>query len=157
MKKGIIVLAAAIVIGILAFILVSNSQPKTRGHAELLDSLPELSWLRTDLKLTDEQYAEVEKLHRDYRPVCAEMCHRIAESESAVAKIAGSQVGMSTDLTLAIENHGRVIANCKRSMLEHIYQTAALMNESQSRRYLEVTLPLALDSASSRNSPTSNE
>lgn len=145
MKKGLLILAAAVIAGIIAYSL-SRNPPGTGPDPVLLDSLPELAWLRTDLKLTDEQFTKVSALHREYRPVCAEMCRRIAESESAVAKLASSQSAMSGELAAAIAHHGHVIAECKRSMLEHLYQTAALMDESQARRYLDTTLPLALDS-----------
>ncbi len=156
MKKGLLILAAAMMAGILAFFL-SRGQPSPDPGTVLLDSLPELAWLRTDLKLTDAQYAKVGELHRAYRPVCAEMCRRIAEGEAAVAKLARAQGGMNDELSQAIDNHGRVIAACKRSMLEHLYQTASLMNERQARRYLEVTLPLALDSARGRTMTRSHE
>lgn len=156
MKKGLLILAAAIMAGILAFFL-SRSQPVGDTDTVLLDSMPELAWLRTDLKLSDEQYSKVEQLHRDYRPVCAEMCRRIAESEATVAKHASEQSGMSDDLAKSIENHGHVIAECKRGMLEHIYKTAAMMDENQSRRYLEVALPLALNSTRSRTTSRCHE
>lgn len=150
MKKGLLILFAAIVAGILAFFLSRGQQSSSVHHSVLLDSMPELTWMRTDLKLTDEQFSKVEQLHRDYRPVCAEMCRRIGESEAAVAKLASTQESMSDELIKAIENHGHVIASCKRSMLEHMYKTASMMDEPQARRYLEVSLPLALDSASGR-------
>ena len=156
MKKGLLMLAVAMMAGILAFIL-SRGQPAAATDPVLLDSLPELAWLRTDLELTDEQFSKVEQLHREYRPVCAELCRRIAESEAAVATLAGAQGGMSDDLAKAIENHGHVIAECKRGMLEHLYQTASLMDQRQARRYLEVTLPLALDSARGRTASSCHE
>lgn len=148
MKKGLLILMVAMMVGILAFIL-SRGGPSRHIDSVLLDSMPEITWLRTDLKLTDEQFSKVEKLHREYRPVCAEMCRLIAHSEAEVAKLANARSNMSDELAKAIENHGRVIAECKRSMLEHLYQTASLMDEQQSRRYLDVALPLALDSVHS--------
>lgn len=156
MKKGILTLAAAMVVGLLAFFL-SRQPPAANTDPVLLDSMPELAWLRTDLKLSDEQFSKVEKLHRDYRPVCAEMCHRIAESRARVSELAGAQDGMSEDLAKAIEKHGHVSAECKRGMLEHIYQTASLMDERQARRYLEVTVPLVLDTAHGRTTTRSHE
>lgn len=150
MNKGLLILAVGALAGLLAFFL-SRGKPAGSGDPVLLDSLPEIAWLRTDLKLDDEQFAKVRELHHDYRPVCAEMCRRIAESEAAVAKLAQSRGGMTDDLSQAIEHHGHVIAACKRSMLEHLYQTAGLMNGDQAKRYLEITLPLALDSARGRS------
>jgi hypothetical protein len=148
MKKGLLMLLAAMAAGIVAFFL-SRGGSSHDTTSVLLDSMPELAWLRTDLKLTDEQFSKVEQLHREYRPVCAEMCHRIAHSEADVAKLASAKNGMTDELSKAIETHGRVIVECKRSMLEHLYQTASLMDEQQSRRYLDVALPLALDSVHS--------
>lgn len=156
MKKGLFILAAAIVAGVLAFFL-SRSQPVAHTDPALIDSLPELAWLRSDLKLTDGQFSKIEQLHRDYRPVCAEMCRRIAASEASVAQLASVRSGMSDDLAKAIEEHGRVIAECKRSMLEHLYQTASLMDERQAGRYLKVTLPLALGSAHGPAAPHHHE
>ena len=74
-----------------------------------------------------------------------------------VAKLASEQGSMNDDLAKAIENHGRVIAECKRSMLEHLYQTASLMEERQSQRYLKATLPLALDSVHGRTASHNHE
>lgn len=150
MKKGLLILAIALMAGILAFFLIRGQQSSSGHHSVLLDSMPELAWMRTDLKLTDEQFSKAEQLHREYSPVCAEMCRRISESEAAVAKLANAQGSMSDELIKAIENHGYVIASCKRGMLEHIYKTASVMDEQQARRYLEVALPLALDSAAGR-------
>lgn len=156
MKKGLLILMAAITAGILAYYLSrEHSSPQT--NQVWLDSMPELAWLRTDLKLTDEQFSKVEQLHRDYRPVCAEMCRRISESKAAVAKLSKSEGEMTTDLATAIKNHGNVIAECKRSMLDHLYKTAAQMDEQQAKRYLEATLPLALDTAHSRNATHNHE
>jgi len=146
MKKGLLILGLAIAGGILAFFL-THSKSMTNTDPVLLDSMPELVWLRTDLKLSDEQLSKVEQLHLNYRPVCAEMCKRISESRANVSELARTQDAMSEDLAEAIEKHGQVIAECKRSMLAHIYQTAALMDEQQAQRYLEITIPLALDSA----------
>jgi hypothetical protein len=139
MKKGLLILALAIAAGILAFFL-AHSKSVTNTDPVFLDSMPELVWLRTDLKLSDEQ-----------------MCHRIEQSRASLAELAGAQDGMSEDLAKAIQMHGHVIAECKRSMLEHIYQTASLMDEQQARRYLEVTIPLALDSAHGRTPTRSHE
>jgi hypothetical protein len=157
MKKGLLILAAALIAGILAFFLSRGQQSSTGHDSVLLDSMPELAWLRADLKLTDEQFSKVEQLHRDYRPLCAEMCRRISESKAAVAKLASTRGSMSDELIRAIENHGHVIASCKRSMLEHMYNTASVMDEQQARRYLEISLPLALDSASGRTTTSSHE
>lgn len=156
MKSGLFILAIAVIAGCLAF-FATRGKPQAVNDALLLDSLPELVWLRTELQLTDEQFAKVGELHRAYRPVCAEMCRNIAESEAAVARLASARSGMTGDLAQAIEDHGRVIAACKRSMLDHLYQTASLMDENQARRYLEVTLPLALDSAGGRIPTRCNE
>jgi hypothetical protein len=72
MKKGLLILALAIAAGILAFFL-AHSKSVTNTDPVFLDSMPELVWLRTDLKLSDEQFSKVEQLHRDYQyaPKCA--------------------------------------------------------------------------------------
>jgi hypothetical protein len=156
MKRGLLILVLAVCAGVLAFFLTRGNESKD-GHTTLLDSMPELAWLRSELGLSHEQFEKASELHRNYRPKCEEMCRQIANSEAAVAALAQNNREMNRELALAVENHGRVIAECKQSMLEHMYATAAVMSEDQAMRYLQITLPSALATASSRATTCSHE
>lgn len=145
MNKGILVLFAAVAVGAGAFLTTRHHQMRPPGGAVLLDSMPELAWLRRELRLSDAQFAEASRLHADYRPKCEEMCRRIMDAHAALEAIARRNRSVTPELEHAIRDHARVHAECQQSMLEHIYRTAALMDDKQARRYLETVLPAAMD------------
>ncbi|MEO7100332.1 MAG: hypothetical protein ABI162_13290 [Luteolibacter sp.] len=148
MKKAALILAVAILAGAMAFCLMRSHEIAKRQGA-LLDSMPELTWMRTELKLSDEQFAKVSKLHSDYRPKCMEMCGKIATTREKMASIASRNHQMSPELETAVREYAVTRAECQQAMLNHIYQTAALLDKDQAARYLETTLPYALDTAES--------
>jgi hypothetical protein len=148
MKKGLVILFIALAAGFAAFWVTRTHQQADRKEV-LLDSMPELAWLRGDLKLTDEQFAMARALHTAYRPQCAAMCRSIAEARAKMESLARSGRGMTPELTAAIDEHARVQTECQRKMLAHLYQTAALLDDRQAARYLDKVLPLALGSNTS--------
>jgi hypothetical protein len=145
MKKGLLILVLALAAGVLAFWITRTHQQVER-QAVLLDSLPELAWLRVELKLSDEQFAKASALHVAYRPTCEVMCRNIAEAHARLETLARSGRAMSPELAAAIRDHARVHAECQQKMLEHLYQTADLLDDRQAARYLETMVPHALDS-----------
>ena len=146
MKKGLLIFVLALVTGITAF-YATRVHYYSERKGVLLDSMPELAWLHTELKLSDDQFAKASRLHVAYRPTCEVMCRNIAEAHARLETVARSGHGMSPELTEAIRDHARVKAECQQKMLEHLYQTASLLNDEQAARYLDATLPHALDSS----------
>ena len=148
MKKGLLILVMAVAAGVLAF-YVTRSHPAAVRPAVLLDSMPELQWLRAELKLSDKQFAEASALHAAYRPKCVEMCRNIAAAHAKLESLSKSGRGMTPELEAAIRDHARVHAECQQRMLEHLYQTANLFDDDQAARYLATMVPHALDSTTS--------
>lgn len=146
MKKGLMILMLALVAGLAAF-SVTRSHRQSAHKEVLLDSLPELAWLQVELKLTDAQFAKASQLHVAYRPTCEEMCRNIADAHAKLETLAQSGRGMTSELEAAIRNHARVHAECQQKMLDHLYQTASLLDDRQATRFLETMIPHALDSA----------
>ena len=97
----------------------------------LLDSIPELAWLRVDLKLSDAQFAKASELHVAYRPTSVEMCRSIAEAHAKLESLTHGSRAISPELEDAIRDHARVHAECHKKMLEHLYQTA---DQAEKRR-----------------------
>jgi len=145
MKRGLLIILLALAAGGATFWVTRTHQQTTRQEV-LLDSMPELAWLRGELNLNNEQFAQAIALHTGYRPKCVAMCHDIAEARAKMEALARTSRGMTPELAAAIGEHARVQAECRKKMLEHLYQTAALMDEKQAARYLEKVLPLALNS-----------
>jgi hypothetical protein len=144
-KKSILFLVLALAAGVAAF-CITRSHQQSVHKSVLLDSLPELAWLRVDLKLTDDQFAKASALHLAYRPTCVTMCRNIADAQTRLDVLARSARGMTPELETAIQESARVHAQCRTKMLEHLYQTAGLLDDRQASRYLEKMIPHALDS-----------
>lgn len=145
MKRGIFFLVLALAAGVAAF-CVTRSHHQSDHQELLLDNMPELAWLRSELRLSDDQFAKASELHAAYRPTCATMCRNIAEAHEKLETLARSGRGLTPELDAAIRDHARVHAECQRKMLEHLYQTANLLDDKQAVRYLETMVPHALDS-----------
>ncbi len=144
MRKATLILITAVLAGTLAFCLMRSHQI-AKHEGALIDSMPELAWLKSELKLSNEQFAKVSKLHSDYRPKCMEMCGKIATAHGKLVTLAGSGHEISPELESAIRDYAATRAECQQAMLTHIYQTAEAMDPKQAVLYLETTLPYALD------------
>jgi hypothetical protein len=153
MKKGLLILVLALMAGIAAFLIARTHRQAIHSEV-LLDGLPELAWLRTELRLSEAQYRQASDLHAAYRPVCEQMCRHITEAHTKLASLAQSGRGVTPELTAAIQHHARVHAECQEKMLEHLYQTAALLDDKQAARYLETMIPHALDSSITGGKPS---
>jgi Spy/CpxP family protein refolding chaperone len=144
MKKLILMVAVSLLAGVLSFFLM-RSQRMAAHHGSLVDSMPELTWIRKELKLTDAQFAKVSALHASYRPKCMEMCRSIADGHEKIEGLARKDRMVTSELEAAIREHADNHARCQQAMLRHIYETAAVLDDSQASRYLETMLPYALD------------
>lgn len=149
MKKGIIILVIALIAGLGGFWAMRSFRMADQRSATLLDATPELAWLRTELKLTDLQFAKVSELHMAYRPKCELMCHRIATAHEKLEAAARAGDSLSPELQQAIADHARIHGECQKAMMEHIYRTAEELDSKQAARYLESMLPYALDFSNS--------
>lgn len=144
MKKGLIFLGIILMAGVASFCLMRSHKMAER-QTLLHDCLPELAWVRTDLKLTDGQLEKVTALHTAYLPKCMEMCSRIAAAREKVSAAANGSHEMSPDLGAAIREHSETRSQCQQEMIRHLYETAAVLDKDQASRYLETMLPFALE------------
>ncbi len=150
MKRAILVLLIAIACGALAFFTM-RSQQIASTHGVLLDQLPELNWLKTELGLSDAEFEKVKNLHLTYRPRCVELCNQIHTAHRAMAALARKDKSMSPGLAAAITEHSRVAAECQKAMLEHVYQTASILSADKAKIYLQRVLPHALHETPERH------
>ena len=147
MKKGLLVLAAALLAGVAAFYATRwhvAGEHHDGGHA-MMDAMPELEWLQRDLHLSEAQFAKVSELHAAYRPQCTEMCQHIARAHEKMESIAQVSGGMTPELQAALKEHADLHLECQQTMLQHLYRTAATLDQGQSQQYLKTMLPFALD------------
>ena len=104
-------------------------------------AVPEIAWMRQELKLDEATFSQVEALHLAYKPVCAEMCARISASGQRLHALAGSSRAVTPDILAAMAEDEKVRSDCRLAMLKHLYATAAVMTPAQAERFLQLTLP----------------
>ncbi len=143
MRRLFVIIIVALLCGTASFFFTRSKQASASNDI-LLDQLPELAWLQTELKLTDAEYEKVKALHQSYRPKCEELCHRVHTSHQAAVELATKSRKIDPALAAAIAEHARVTADCQKAMLEHIYETASSLTPDKAKVYLERVLPHAL-------------
>jgi hypothetical protein len=151
MKRGLWILLAGLLAGLTGFFIshrpccigTIDSTALRTDHSQQ----SELGWLRSEFKLSEEQFAQVTQLHEAYRPTCKALCERVVASHEKVKKLvdAGSQV--TPELRGALQEQAALHVECQSAMLTHLYQTAACMAPEQAKRYLEAMLPHVLEMA----------
>ena len=117
----------------------------SQGEGIALDAMPELTWLKSELSLSEEQFVKVRDLHAAYRPTCAEMCRRISEAHEKIEGFASGHQVITPEYKAALNEHAAIHVECQEAMLKHLYETAATLSPEQSKRYLETMLSFALD------------
>lgn len=149
MKRGLWILAAALLAGLVGFIVTRSqcdcTMPEKTATHDGHSQLPELEWLRQEFKLTDEQFAKVSELHLAYRPTCEDLCAKVIASQAKVKKLVDVGTQVSPELKAALQEHAALHVECQTAMLNHLYQTAACLSPDQARHYLEAMLPQVID------------
>ncbi|MEZ5430966.1 MAG: hypothetical protein R3F31_07235 [Verrucomicrobiales bacterium] len=149
MKRGFAVLILALLLGIAAFWvgwMFSCQPPEVAGYAtDDHTRLPELRWLRQELDLSDEQFAEVSRLHLAYRPTCESLCNRIMMTHEKIRHLLSEGTKMTPELTAALQENADIQVECQTALLKHVFQTAACLPPEKSKRYLEAVLPQVME------------
>jgi hypothetical protein len=145
MRKAVLIALLALAAGVLSFQATRGCRPVRPQHA-LLDEMPELAWMRGELKLSDAQFARVAALHERYRPVCRDMCDRIETARARVDGLLRQSKSVTPELESAMREFARVRAECRLAMLRHVYETAAELDERQAARYLDALAPHLVES-----------
>ncbi|OAM91331.1 periplasmic heavy metal sensor [Termitidicoccus mucosus] len=130
MKKSIVILAVALTVGALGCLWYFHH---LRAGAAPLD---ELSWLKKEFALDERQFAEIERLHQAYMPVCDAHCAAYLQAQRELAAALEGSTIFTPGMDRALETARRIETECQRSMLKHGYEVAAVMSPAQGARYL---------------------
>ncbi|MCX7885718.1 MAG: Spy/CpxP family protein refolding chaperone [Verrucomicrobiae bacterium] len=124
MKTIIALLVTAVVVAVISFGLTRSLRMRPL-------QLHETEWLRRQLKLTDDQTAEVRKLEADFLKRLAECCarHCAARAELADALNDPKKAAECCAQMCAAQ------AESERAALDHILQVRALLTVQQQERY----------------------
>jgi hypothetical protein len=148
MKQGLLILIGALLLGASVFVgtrkILSCSHETTIMPVDHASRLPELEWLRTWLALDDGQFAEVKQLHLAYLPKCEDLCLRVHQMNQDVLALSRKQSRLDPALAAAIRAHAQLTGECRESLMQHVYETAACLKPDQAKRYLDLMIPSTL-------------
>jgi hypothetical protein len=143
MKRGVLVLLAALVIGILGAMVTRH----------LLKSSP-ATWLCQKYELSPEKSSRIEALQKEYGsrcgPYCDKMCEANARLEQLLLEAGLGDRSITPTLREAVVETDRIHTETRIVMLEHFYAVAAELPPEKRKEYLLKVLPLVIDSCGSK-------
>jgi hypothetical protein len=112
-------------------------------------SLPleeQLSWLKTEFRLSEAQVSAIQILHDDYVPVCRTHCEKIQQARKAVdlaaKRVEGGDAEKRAEAVEAARAElRRVEAVCREATRAHLLRVAAVMEPAQAERFIDLVLP----------------
>lgn len=142
MKTFVRLILLALAVGALSFGLT-----RWLAHPHLADD--EMTWMKTEFRLTPAQTAAIEKLHDDYNPVCMEHCRLIRETRGRLTSLETAGKRDTPDYAAALAEMTRLKGVCHDATQKHLEAVAAQMSPDEGRRFLALTLPKLADQSHS--------
>lgn len=144
MKKGLLILIAAVLAGMAAYLVSFRSAThSTRSILETSDA--EMGWLRHEFKLTPQQAETIRVLRDNYKPTCGRLCARVSASNQKLKELAYTNKTVTPEIAAALKETMAVQEECRREMLGHIYQVSAVMDPQSGARYVQMMLPYVVE------------
>lgn len=136
-RKGLVILLIALVSAVAGYAIYYSSAT-AKAKAMLREPAGEMEWLRREFRLSDEQFARIEKRHREYAPTCAAMCEKIARSNERLDALISANKTPTPEVRAALHESTVVQEECRQAMLGHVYAVSAEMSPEQGARYLRM-------------------
>lgn len=135
MKRGLLVLLAAVVLGLAATFAVSRF-----SHQASLED-----WFCKKFDLPMAQAQEAAAIHRQYQTSCAETCRRIAAADERLKTLIQANSAMTPEIRAAIAETDTIRTECRTHMMDYFYQVAAKLPPDKRQSYLDMVLPTVLE------------
>lgn len=135
MKKAWLILVGGLLAGLIGYACIylrATSAQRSMEHS----SRPEMAWLKMEYHLSDAQFAEVVRLHDEYRPQCAKLCGRIDEQNTKIQQLLAATNTVTREIQEALAQAAQLRAECETAMLQHFYEVSRVMPAEQGKRYL---------------------
>ena len=135
MKRPVLLLIAALALASGAFALCffgGSSLCVWRGAAQT----NELAWLQKEFHLGDAEMKRIAVLHGGYKPVCEEMCVRLAAKRRELELALKGSTNVTPDIERKLSEVATLRAECQATMLRHFQEVARSMPAEQGARYL---------------------
>lgn len=107
----------------------------------------DITWLKTEFKLSDEQIAAIKKIRADYGPECAHHCSKISSAREKLSEARKTHGPGSPAFAAAERELAAITEECAKASHGHLAAIAAQMPPEQGRRYLEMVGPKLIDTS----------
>ncbi|MGB9602064.1 MAG: hypothetical protein ACPMAG_04675 [Limisphaerales bacterium] len=124
-------MVSAIVIFAVSFLVGYHLCVKETEHID------ELEWLKKEYNLSQSQLEEIRKLHAGYRPICEQMCAKIADKKRQLSEALEKTTNMTPEIEKMLVDIGTYRAQCQAEMLKHFYLVGSKMPPEQGQRYFK--------------------
>jgi hypothetical protein len=143
MKRPLFILLGALALGAAIFAgAYFAAQRTTMMCCE--NPADDLSWLKTEFKLSDAEMARIRELHEGYLPKCGEICQKIAAAKRELAAIVGNSTNLTAEAQAKINEIAALRAECQSNMLAHFVAVSQMMPPARGERYLAEMKKLTL-------------
>lgn len=130
MRRWLTLLAVVVCVGASSYGLTRWLWPAPPADED------QVTWIAREFDLNADQKSAVEKLHRDYIPVCSDHCAAIVAARERCAAQPNDRASQ--------EEVVRLERVCQQATLAHVRQVAACMSPAQGRRFLALVEPRIL-------------
>lgn len=138
MKRGLQVLILAISLFAISSFLYYHIHMQT----------PSGEWMGSRLGLSGEQLNSFVEAHNRYLEECAERCEKIAAAEESLALEIARHDQLEPEVMAVLAQLNTLGNECQENMLRHFFEVAAILPEHKRDVYLEMVLPLVINSSS---------
>jgi hypothetical protein len=135
MKRSLIILAAAFCLGIGGYYFVFERNT-IRVDTIQAQPAPELVWLKTEYKLSNDEFARICAMHISYMPGCAQMCEEIKEQNTKIQRLIASTNTVTPEIEIDLKELAALRVHCQMMMLRHFYAVSKTMPPAQGKRYM---------------------
>ena len=138
MKRGLLILAGIVLIGIVAERVASN----------YFRSAPS-EWLCHEYGLSPAQEERIQLLQKEYGSRCGPFCGQMCEANANLGTLTLGSGSITTEIRTALVETDRIRTETRLAMLNHFYAVAAELPPEKRRAYLLKVLPLVIETCGS--------
>lgn len=123
------IVLVAVIAGGAAFLLAKHLGPTPAVDGEV-------DWLVQEFNLTSSQAAEVQRLHREFQPICERHCDAVREAKATLAAAETAEARQAAEAKLR-----ELESTCHAATREHLQRVAAVMPADEAERYIKLIEP----------------
>jgi hypothetical protein len=141
MSRSLLIIIVGLAAAVSAHVIWFNLHAPCTG-----DELEcQLAWMRSELKLTNEQYARIKAIHENSSPRLLALAGEVARMREEYAAFERARVTEGkvdfVEFALFVEQRRMIDRECLASTRRLLAATADVMNPNQRERYLGIVGP----------------